>query len=957
MGTTALISGIPPVQETPMQETPAQEAPVQEAPVSLPPNGFVSRDAQFAELDALLRRGRLVTLTGPPGAGKSRLLVEYLIRNGLDTGGFVDLTEAGPGADVTAALVAAAAGARGQDTLLVLDGCDHVIGSCARTISALLRADSGLRVLATSREAFRIAGESVCPVPPLGRGQAVALFTLRMAERNSSVTGVDEAVLEEICRRLDCLPLAIELAAASCDVMSPGDLLRRLDGRIEVLAGGDRSGPVRQQSLAAALDWSFSLLEDAERTLLGRLAVFDGTFSLDDAEQVCAGHGADPPAIFAGIAALAGKSLVGCETTGATVRYGLLTTVRAAVRSASWAQAELAVSRPEHVRWCVALAEASGQGGSGAPGVAAGQGHGDAAELSRHLDRVAAQYGDMTGALAWCRSAAPGAGLRLAVALGLYWQVRGPAEDGCRWFGELLEAGQGNGPGAGLGAGRARLEYGALLCARGEFSRARAEAEEALRCFEATADEPGRLDALMLLGSVRAVTDGPGGGKLLEEIAASAAGGGGWRTGIAVALLGAAQAFTGDLAAARRACLAGARAAAGPLGRLAGAIALGHILLDQGDWPEGQRSLDLALDLAQQLGFPRGIAMAAKGLGTAAAAVGRAAEARERLAAAVAAARAAGVPAVLASCLNEQARLLLGADPAAARSLSRQVLAAAGAIPAREVAAALLGACHAELADGAADPARSLAEEAAVLARRVGDKLTAARALHAHGLAARMGGDAAAAWALQREALAIRAELGAAPGLAESLEALAGVCAGQGRGREAGELFGAADKLRADLGVVSGPDPRRARDVALAESAGAAEFERGWARGQRTEEIVTETLSREGRRAAATGWGALTRAEIEVARLAAEGLTNREIGARLFVSPRTVQTHLSHVFGKLEVASRRELTREMRTRTRSLGQAEVPLRRILGLPHETPAGPGPAVLGGSWRPAISWSNP
>ena len=137
------------------------------------------------------------------------------------------------------------------------------------------------------------------------------------------------------------------------------------------------------------------------------------------------------------------------------------------------------------------------------------------------------------------------------------------------------------------------------------------------------------------------------------------------------------------------------------------------------------------------------------------------------------------------------------------------------------------------------------------------------------------------------------------------------------------------------------------------EAAGPAEFERGWARGQRAEEIVTETLSREGRRVAATGWGALTRAEIEVARLAAEGLTNREIGARLFVSPRTVQTHLSHVFGKLEVASRRELTREMRTRTRSLGQAEVPLRRILGLPHEMPV---PAALSGPWRPAISWPN-
>jgi predicted ATPase/DNA-binding CsgD family transcriptional regulator len=938
MGTTALISGVPCAQE---------------APISLPPNGFLARDAQFTELDALLRRGRLVTLTGPPGAGKSRLLAEYLIRNGLDPSGFVDLTEAAVGADVSAALVAAAAGARGQGTLLVLDGCEHVIGSCARTISALLRADAGLRVLATSREAFRIAGESVCPVPPLGLGEAVALVTLRMAERNSGVTGVDEAVLEEICRRLDCLPLAIELAAASCDVMSPGDLLRRLDGRIEVLAGGDRSGPVRQQSLAAALDWSFALLDERERALLGRLAVFGGTFSLDDAEHVCAGYGFDGHAIFAGIAALAGKSLVGCETNGATVRYCLLTTVRAAVRSAPWAQSELAVSRPDHVRWCIALAEA------------AGQGDGDAAELSRRLDQVAAQYGDMTGALAWCRSAAPAAGLRLAVALGVYWQVRGPSEEGCRWFAELL----GSGSGDARDDARARLEYGALLCARGEFGQARAEAEEALRCFEAGSDQcspdqcgpdqcspdrAGRLDALMLLGSVRAVTDGPG-GKLLEEIAASATGGSGWPTGVTVALLGAAQAFTGDLTAARRACAACAGAAVSPLVRLAGEITLGHILLDQGDWPEGQRSLEHGRELAQELRFPRGIAMAAKGLGMAATAAGQAGQARDRLAEAIAAARASGMPAVLASCLNEQGRLLLEADATAARSLFRQVLATAGAIPAREVATALLGKCHADLADGAAGTARSLAEEAAVLARRVGDKTVAARALHAHGLAAAMAGDASAAWSLQREALAIRAEVGTAPGIAESLEALAGVCAGQGRGREAGELFGAADKLRADLGLVPGPAARcaRARDITLAESADPAEFERGWARGQRAEEIVAETLSREGRRVAATGWGALTRAEIEVARLAAEGLTNREIGVRLFVSPRTVQTHLSHVFGKLEVASRRELTREMRTRTRSLGPAEVPLRRILGLPCELPV---PAALSGPWRPAISWPN-
>ena len=928
MGTMALINDVP------LDGVPP------EGPVALPPNGFIPRNAQFAELDALLRRGRLVTLTGPPGAGKSRLLVEYLIRSGLDASWFVDLTEAAAGADVSAALVTAAAGASGRGTLLVLDGCDHVIGSCVRAISALLRTDSTLRVLATSREAFRIAGESVCPVPPLDPGEAVTLFTLRMAERNSSVTGVDGAVLEEICGQLDRLPLAIELAAASCDVMSPGDLLRRLDGRIEVLAGGDRSGPARQQSLAAALDWSFDLLDDAERVLLGRLACFAGTFSLDDAERVCAGGGFDGHAIFAGIAALAGKSLVGCEMTGATVRYFLLTTVRAAVRSASWAQPGLAATRLEHVRWCTALAEAAWPDGGGA------------ADLSRGLDRITDHYGDMAQALSWCRSQAPGAGRRLALALSMFWQVRGPIEEGCRWFADLLDVGEGE------GEGRVRLEYGVLLYAGGEFAQARTCAEEALRRFETGSDQPGRIRALMLLDSVRVLTDRPVGGRLLDEIAKHAADGAGWSGGAAAALLGTAQAFTGDLTAARRALLACAGAAGHPLVRLAAQIALGRVLLDQGDFPDAQQAMDRARELSYELRYPQGIALADQGLAAVAAAVGRHDEARARLAQAVTAARACGTPAVLACCLNEQARLLAEDDAAAARPVFRRVLDMAGAIPAREVATALLGAARADLAGGDAAAGRALAEEAAVLARRVGDKTMTARALHAQGLASRLAGQGAAAWSLLREALAIRAEVGAVPGIAESLEALAGVCASQGRRREAGELFGAADRLRTRLGVVLGPAAAdvHARDIALAQ-AGGAEFEHGWAEGigQRTEDTVAQALSRESRRAAATGWAALTRAELEVARLAAEGLTNREIGARLFVSPRTVQTHLSHVFGKLELASRRELTREMRTRTRSLGMAtEASLRRVLGLPHETP-GAGPAALGGGWRPAaIAW---
>jgi predicted ATPase/DNA-binding CsgD family transcriptional regulator len=884
------------------------------AAVSVPPNGFVPRHGLFTELDGLLRRGRLVTLTGPPGAGKSRLLAEYLVRGELDTSGYVDLAAAAAGADVTAALVAAAAAARSRGALLVLDGCDHVIDACVRTVSALLRADPCLTVVATSREAFRIAGESLCPVPPLPPGEAAELFTLRMAERNSGVSQEYGTLLADLCRRLDGLPLAIELAAASCDMMSPGDLLRRLDGQIEVLTGGDRGGPARHQSLAAALSWSFDLLTGPERALLGRLAVFAGSFSLDDAEQVCTGDGFGGLAVLTGIAALVGKSLIGCEMSGTAVRYQFLTTVRAAVVAAPWAQPELESTRPRHARWCTGLAEVT------APAA------GSVAELRSGLDLIEQYYGDMTGALAWCRAAATADGLRLAVALGPYWLVSGRLDDGCGWFSDLIGEAQGGPQDAGL----ASLEYGSLLYARGELTHARACAEEALRLFGAEPHLPGQALARMLLSGITALTEPAASGRLLEEIRLAAADPAGWGSAIALALLGWAQTLGGDLAAARAGCLA-ATEAASPLVRLAAEIALGYVLLGQGDVAAAGRALSRGRDLSRELRYPQGTAMALRGLGTAAAAAGRDADARSFLDEAVSAARACGAPAVLAFCLNEQARLLAGDDPAASRALGRQALAAAGVISVRELATALLVIGAGDLAQGELTDGCVLAEEAAVIARRTGDKTVLARALHAQGLAAGLTGDLPSAWSLLREALALRAEAGLLPDVAESLEALAGVCAGQGAPREAGTLSGAAAALRTRFGLVLGPAARAAhdRDTGRARAGNPAEFGRGWARGtgRPPEETVTEVLSLQGRRTAATGWAALTRAEIEVARLAAEGLTNREIGARLFVSPRTVQTHLSHVFGKLKVTSRRELARQMRARTRSLRlTAEVSLR-------------------------------
>jgi predicted ATPase/DNA-binding CsgD family transcriptional regulator len=928
--------------------------------VLVPPNGFLPRQAQFDELDALLARGRLVTVTGPPGVGKSRLVAEYLLRADVDPNGFVDLGEAEPGADVSAAIVAAAAAARANGTLLVLDGCDHVMRACARTVSALLRTDAAVKVLATSREAFRIAGEAVCAVPCLRQDEAAELLALRLAERNSAPPEADPELLGRVCLGLDGLPLAIELAAASCDVMTPADVLRRLDGRIDVLAGGDRGAPPRHQSLAAAFDWSFSALDGAERALLCRLAVFAGPFTLDEAEQVGAGGGIDREQVLGTIAALAGKSLLVREPRGPSVRYRLLGTVRAALIAAPWARPELDASRDPHLRWCLSLAEPAAAAGAG-PGTSADTG----ADLAARLTRIEEHYADLMAALERCRASADAAmaasGLRLATAVGVFWQVRGDMAEGARWLREFLPTTP-EPPAAGC----ALLEYGALQCARGELDAARDAAEQALTAFTGRQDAAGCQQARMLLAVVAVRTGSSPCSKLLPLIAAWAGASASWPAGLAQALLSCALSVPADLAAARAACLALIRAVGrangSPLVLLAGEIALGQVAVEGGEFALAERALGDAAELSRQLRYPQGLAMASRGLAAAAAATGRAQDAAALLTGALSAAESAQSPAVLACCRIELARLASATDPSGARALCRRVFEAAGSVGAREIAAAMLGICHADMAEGDAARAGVLAAEAAALAHRIGDKVAAARALHAQGLAAGLAGDAAAAWTALRDSVAIRAEAGLLPEVAGSLMALAADRARRGRFRDAGMLCGAAQELRDRLGLAASPADRASvRDLtpAGAEEEAAA-FERGVAAaaGRSADDILAALVYQPGERGTVSGWAALTRAESEVARLAAEGLTNREIADRLFVSPRTVQTHLSHVFSKLEVASRRELTRAMRTRTQSLGEAaEMALRKVLGLP----AAQGTADLGtadGLWRVlAIAGSNP
>ena len=299
--------------------SPASPAPTQ--PSALPPSNlrpaltsFVGRERDAASVSELVRRNRLVTLVGPGGSGKTRLASETASRQITDYADgvwFVALDAIG--GDGVADAVAAAFGlpmanAAGQpasaspaidrlknvladrDTLVVLDNCEHVVDDAAELAAELLAAAPGVHLLATSREALRVSGEVVWTVPALDEDDAVTLFRERAtaAGGNLDVGAADDGGVAELCRRVDCMPLAIELTAARSNAFTVAQLIERLDDRFRLLTGGVRTALPRQQTLRAVTDWSYDLLFDDERVVFERASVFVGGFRMDDAEAVCA---------------------------------------------------------------------------------------------------------------------------------------------------------------------------------------------------------------------------------------------------------------------------------------------------------------------------------------------------------------------------------------------------------------------------------------------------------------------------------------------------------------------------------------------------------------------------------------------------------------------------------------------------------------------------------------------
>jgi predicted ATPase/class 3 adenylate cyclase/DNA-binding CsgD family transcriptional regulator len=428
-------------------------------------SSFIGRDGELAAVRRLMGRSRLVTLTGAGGAGKTRLglqVAAWLLAGAGDGDGvwFADLAplqdpdlvavtvadvldvRQEPGRPVLDTLVEAV-GAR--SLLVVLDNCEHVIGACAKLADALLRGCPNLALLATSREPLGIDGECVHRVPSMATptdgddteairsNEAVRLFEDRAAAQGVPLIWDEQTteVAGRICRRLDGIPLALELAAARLRVMPAAELEARLDDRFALLTGGSRAALPRQQTLRAMVDWSWELLTGAERAVLACLSVFAGGFGLAAAEAVAAGPDVPSRQVLGHLGALVDKSLVQFGDTGTNPsRYRLLETVRqyAADQLEEQGQAVADAARIAHLDYYLALAEAA------APQLVA-------ADQAAWLDRLDAELGNLRAAIAFSQTQPdPEPGLRLASSLRQYWRARGHAAEGADALRALLHA-------------------------------------------------------------------------------------------------------------------------------------------------------------------------------------------------------------------------------------------------------------------------------------------------------------------------------------------------------------------------------------------------------------------------------------------------------------------------------------------------------------------------------------
>jgi predicted ATPase/class 3 adenylate cyclase/DNA-binding CsgD family transcriptional regulator len=889
----------------------------QHLPVQL--TSFVGREADMNDVRQILARNRLVTLTGAGGVGKTRLAVQVAAQLAGEFGDAVWLVDLAPitDPDLVAVAVIRALGLPDQpgrstmDTLLrfvsdrrmllVLDNCEHLLDACAALVVALLGGCPAVRLVATSREPIGVAGEVSWRVPSLSLAdEAIELFTdrARQVRPDFRLTDDNAATAAEICRRLDGMPLAIELAAARVRVLSLTEIRDSLHDPFWLLTGGTRTAVRRQQTLRASVDWSHALLTEPERILFRRLAVFMGGFDLDAAQAIAGGDEVESYQVLDLLTLLVDKSLVVAESTSGRTRYRLLETMRqyGLEKLSESGQADaVRTSHRDHYTAMAALLDTP------AP-----------TDHEQRLEQAETEIDNLRAAFAWSREHSDiELASQLASSLQPLWLARGRIREGLTWFDAALTDQNAHPADVAPAVRAAALADYAMLDRYAGATDSTELAREAL-AIAREVDDPAVL-ARALFASSNAYNP-EAGESLAEAIGLARAIDDGWRlshilfsqafravlAGDPIAVraaaeegrdlaeamgdrfvsracrwsLGIAQGMNGDVVGAvaqLREVVAEADAAHDVLMRCSANFMLAFMSAYHGDLSAARAAANSAIEAAAELGgFYPGLAYGALTVATLAA--GDVAAADDAIAAGW-------------HRLNIQPKM---------------------------AAIWIVCVAQAALARGDLVAARRWADEAVAATSGFHQSLaltTRARVAIAQSEPEQADRDA-------HDALATAASTRAYTGAPDPLECLAVLAVVAGSHREAARLFGAADGIRQRIGHVRFKIFDAVYEASVAElrdAMGEKDFDSAWAEGTdlSTDEAIAYAQRRRGeRKRPSSGWASLTPTERDVVRLVSEGLANNDIAAQLFVSPRTVQTHLTHVYSKLGLTSRVQLAQE-----------------------------------------------
>jgi predicted ATPase/class 3 adenylate cyclase/DNA-binding CsgD family transcriptional regulator len=879
---------------------------------------FVGRSDQIRQLIETLSDNRIVTLTGAGGVGKTRLAARAATEAAPNFGDGVWYVDLAPITDPALVPVAAARalGLRdepGRSTLetvarfigdrhilMVVDNCEHLLDASAELITALLGACSELTLLATSREPIAVAGEVSWRVPSLSLDEeAIELFVDRARHARPDWDATDDkaGAVAEICHRLDGVPLAIELAAARVRSLSLEEIRDGLHDRFRLLTGGARTAVQRQQTLRASVDWSHALLTDPERALFRRLAVFMGGFDLGAAEVVASGGDLERHQVLDLLTLLVDKSLVAAEYASGPTRYRLLEMVRQYALEKLGESGEADEVRARHRDHYAALAALVD-----APPVT---------ELDRRVAWAETEIDNLRAACTWSLECSElERALQLASALHPLWITTGRFQEGLSWFDAALSD-QDHELAAAVRA-RAMADRAALDAYAGFDSIDLAE--QALAIARDIGDPALMTRALLACGGLSIYRPEIAQQYLDEGIVLGRELGDGWRLtqllnwrafggnasgelhrplmaaeeGCALAEAigdrfharlfrmwrGLARVCLGELvdgAAELRSVLAEAEEAHDSVTRALCLICQAFALVHQGELGEARAAGERAIEAGTALGgFYLDTAYGSSGL--AALAAGDARAARE------------------------------ASEAAWQHKIAAREALVISIAPLAEAAAAC----------GDLSAARRWADTAVSMTRHwhlINTLVRRVRVTIAQEEPQQAERDA-------YDALALSTDMQAHLFVPDLLECLAVLTSQSGSHREAARLIGAADAMRRRIGVVRFKIYDAGYEACLADirnALGEHDFAAAWAEGAAlsTEEAIAYAQRGRGeRKRPSNGWESLTPTELDVVRLVSDGLGNKDIATRLFVSPRTVQTHLTHVYTKLGLISRVQLAQE-----------------------------------------------